>query len=260
MTRFEMRTFVTVLAMVAACSTTTGNGDDDDGTTIDATVVQLPDAAVATPDAPVATPDAMLSAPDAAAGVDAAVGVDAAAGVVAAAEPDAAAGVDAAAGPDAAASVCLADASYGAATLSNQIAQSDAGTSQLLYGGFLNADATPDAVQIELYAGFGAFTSAPIQPGTYPLTGAELNYATCGVCVRLLTDISMGSASDAGYLATGGTLTITSVTPNITGTLSNLTFQHVNIAPSPSFMSTPHPDLCTSAITSAAFDVVVTII
>lgn len=106
---------------------------------------------------------------------------------------------------------------------------------------------------IELYNGFGVF-GAGITTGTYTLTGDELDYATCGVCVRLYTEAD----PDDGYLATGGTVTVTALSPNLVVDLSDLTFEHVTIDPT-TFASTPHADSCTSTMTSAPFDVLPTL-
>ncbi len=152
---------------------------------------------------------------------------------------------DCAADPACTGGACLADADYGAATVSNQLVD-DGLPDGLVVGGELNADA--DLLVVELYAGFGAM-SGGIVPGTYALAGDDLNYATCGLCLRLFSE----DTEDAGYFATGGTVTITSVSPNAVIDVSNATFEHVEVDPT-TFESTPHADGCTSAITSASFD------
>ena len=115
-----------------------------------------------------------------------------------------------------------------------------------------------DALKVELYGGFGVFSGGTIAPGTYQLTGAELNYATCGVCLRVLTNTdSSTSMYEHDYLATGGTVTITTVGTaagqQFTASLSNVTFGHVTID-STTFQSTPAGDGCTSAISSASLN------
>lgn len=165
--------------------------------------------------------------------------------------------------PDAAPVACLAEETYGDAMFGDQQAfaqrMAASGAPDLIAGiGVLNMDQTPDIVQLELYKGFGPFAAGEIVPGTYQLTGAELQYSSCGVCVRVLTDLdTMGNASDSGYFATGGTVTITMAGDQMGGgtlefTLSNITLEHVNINEQ-TFMSTPHPDMCESAVTSASF-------
>jgi hypothetical protein len=70
---------------------------------------------------------------------------------------------------------------------------------------------------------------------------SETNYETCG---------------DGAYMATSGVLALTTVTPNVKGTLSNTNFTHVTVDPD-TYHSTPVGD-CTSSITSIAFDFPVT--
>lgn len=119
--------------------------------------------------------------------------------------------------------------------------------------GAVNADAQPDVLSVELYKGFGVFSVGELVPGTYPLTGAELNYGTCGVCVTLLTDFTGSGFADDGYLATAGSVTITSVSPNFAGSVSGIEFEHITL--DANFNSTPHADGCTSAMAAASFDV-----
>lgn len=122
------------------------------------------------------------------------------------------------------------------------------------YTGTLNAD--PDNLDIEMYTGFGVFSSG-IHTGTFKLTGADLDYATCGLCVLVLTDSSGGSPTDT-YMATGGSVTITSLQPTLTGTLDNVTFTHVSIDPN-TFESTSVGDGCNSSIASLAISAPVTV-
>jgi hypothetical protein len=153
---------------------------------------------------------------------------------------------------------CTATESYGAATIGNQSAVYNMTPNPDLLAGFgtLNDDTTPDVFQVELYKGFGPFMTGEIVPGTYQLTGAELDYATCGVCVRILSDLNTANGEYVDdYFQTGGTVTITSVSPNLTLTVSNITLEHVTINPQ-TFESTPVGDGCESAITSGSFDAV----
>ena len=122
---------------------------------------------------------------------------------------------------------------------------------QETWAGALNTDT--DVLQLELYAGFGGFGSGDIKPGTYQLTGAELNYMTCGVCLRIFTDVTgTGSAAKAkdDYFATGGTVTLTATSgSNFSASISNITMNHVTID-SMTFKSTPVADGCNAAIMS----------
>jgi hypothetical protein len=66
-----------------------------------------------------------------------------------------------------------------------------------------------DIVQLELWDGQGAFTGGVVRTGTFTISGAETSYQTCGVCLRAVGD--KGTAGQKLYLATGGTVEITSV-------------------------------------------------
>lgn len=88
---------------------------------------------------------------------------------------------------------------------------------------------TQDVVQVELWDGRGAFTGGAVTPGTYQITGAETDHATCGVCVRALGD--RGGAGQKEYFASGGSVEITAVGGNgapIAATITNVTFDEVD--------------------------------
>ena len=85
-----------------------------------------------------------------------------------------------------------------------------------------------DIVQLELWDGQGAFTGRKVALGTYPITGAELSYTTCGVCVRAVGD--KGAAGTKLYMATGGSVQVTAIGINgapIAATLNSVTFGEV---------------------------------
>lgn len=163
---------------------------------------------------------------------------------------------------------CTADASYGTADFgsgSDQFAETSGSGNMhtIVWGavvGSTSASGMPDAVQLELYANFGAFAGSDIHTGTFQLTGDEANYATCGVCLRMFTDLHMqGSdiASTDDYFATAGTVTLSTITGNtFSGTLSNVTFQHVNIGSD--FTSTPVGD-CTSTMSAGTMNAPLTV-
>jgi len=112
-----------------------------------------------------------------------------------------------------------------------------------------------DGIAIILYAGYGAFDGAAITPGTYQIAGDELDFATCGVCVVMSTNVTSTGYED-DYMATGGTVTITAagsaVGGTMSGSLSNVTFHHAEIAMG-NGDTTISDDSCTSAITNATF-------
>lgn len=145
---------------------------------------------------------------------------------------------------------CKVDSSLG--TLSSfTLVGSYYGTDQdgaWLQGNFAYND-DRDVVVLELYEGKGAF-SGPPAVGTYPLTGAELNYATCGVCVLLAADYADGGPS---YFATGGSVTLSSVNGQLTGILDDVTFGHVTID-EVTHVSTPVDDGCASQLERLTFD------
>lgn len=151
---------------------------------------------------------------------------------------------------------CLAEVAYGTPTLADAFAGRDVDTNPELvyYNGSMNADY--DDLTIELYKGFGAFTETEIVPTTIQLTGDEADYYTCGACVLIYANWNRDT-EEAGmvYLAIGGTLNLTQVTPNIQGTLINASFVHVTIDEEGA--SSPAPDNCASSIASTSFDVVV---
>lgn len=125
--------------------------------------------------------------------------------------------------------------------------------------GPINADAMPDLLAIDLYAGYGAFEGMNISPKTITLTGVEADYASCGACVLLLTDLHQagsGAAITDTYMANGGTLTLTSTATNFTGSLSNVTFRRVMIG---SGGATTNVGTCASGLDGGSFTAPITI-
>jgi len=146
--------------------------------------------------------------------------------------------------------MCTASSGYGAASIvsngsayaftATQIAEDESTgliDSNQGFAGNINADATPDMFEIDLYEGFGTFMGSGgyITTGTFTLAGPDLSFQNCGLCVQLYTDLgSDGSPTDL-YFATGGTVTLTSVgtptgsdvsTGTLAGTVSNVAFAH----------------------------------
>ena len=154
-----------------------------------------------------------------------------------------------AAAPDATA--CAAAPSYDAFVSATAASESPTGgpTPDLIE---LEAElAGGDVAVIQLYKGFGAFAAGEIAPGTYPIAGDETQYATCGVCVLV---VPLEDA-DAPYLAQAGAVTITSITPNLAGSVADVALVHVELDDEQ--VSTPAEDGCATAITAATFDAVV---
>jgi hypothetical protein len=150
---------------------------------------------------------------------------------------------------------------FGTPTIGGQVAQgmgtSDAPTMIDLQG-TLNADATPDALELQFYMGYGVFTTA-IAPGTYELSGDELNGSTCGLCTFIFADVdTAGQTAKESYFATAGSFTLTETGANITGTFTGLELQEVTIAQDGSLTTTPVDNGCTTSIASGSFTAAVT--
>jgi hypothetical protein len=126
----------------------------------------------------------------------------------------------------------------------------------------LEATMPGDLLAVELYADYPPFegNDAGIVPGTYEISGEQLNYATCGVCVRVLTNATSNGYDDS-YLATGGTLTITAngntVGQPFTATFTNIGLRHVNIDDM-TFESTAAADNCRSTLGNASVNATIT--
>ncbi|HUQ04716.1 MAG TPA: hypothetical protein VM261_19580 [Kofleriaceae bacterium] len=118
----------------------------------------------------------------------------------------------------------------------------------------LETGATPDVIELRLFAGYGAFAGGAIRTGTFQLTGPELDVLECGICAGVITDTTMDGYAD-DYLPTGGTLELTAIGTAagqmLTGRLTNLTFRHTIVAEDGT--STPADDTCATMVTSATF-------
>jgi hypothetical protein len=165
-------------------------------------------------------------------------------------------------GPDgSSAAACQAKPSYGTPTFGSAMqgaGGSGSGSSQYVaWQGEL--DTVPDILDIELYA----TSTAGVTARSNIDLSTENQYQTCDACVLIWTQVTQTGSGSAAmtnigqfYLATSGTLNITSVSPNVTGTLQNAQFTHVTIDNSgtmPTYKSTPANDGCTSMVTSASF-------
>jgi hypothetical protein len=160
--------------------------------------------------------------------------------------------------------VCNATASYGTVNLGTMQVETNYAAGVLGSNapheqdmdGALNADT--DLIHLWVYDGFGSFgtgSADKIKTGTYPLTGNETSFATCGICLFIDTDFVSGGMPKDTYFATGGSLNLTSVGSNgsgtFAGTLSNVTLAHVTINQTDG--TTTAVGDCNSAITSLAF-------
>jgi hypothetical protein len=99
----------------------------------------------------------------------------------------------------------------------------------------------------------------------------QSNLQSCGACVFMVMNADTTNPQNVeeiqlgpDYVATSGTLDLTQVpavpattTSRISGTLSNVVFEHMNVD-STTFATTPAADGCRFTLSSATFDAVVT--
>ena len=125
-------------------------------------------------------------------------------------------------------------------------------------GAALTTATPPDVVFVSFYSGFTPFgtDAAPTAavPGTYQLTGEQLQFSSCGVCVTATAKITQ--AGDGGqFMATGGSVKITTNGAAVGGTLaielSNVTFEQATF--SDMGVSTPVGNGCTTKITKLVY-------
>jgi hypothetical protein len=118
----------------------------------------------------------------------------------------------------------------------------------------------PDLIEIELWDGLGAFEGGAVAPGTYEITGDEAQVVTCGVCLYIYSDATVveGEIVDSAkdYIATGGSITVDTITGNFTGTLDSVSFTEIDWT---SELGEPLEDGCTTAIPAADFDAAITV-
>jgi hypothetical protein len=237
MTRFSAVSSLFLIAAAAAC------GDDSGGTvdatpTVDASTVDgdVVDGAVIDGSSIDSGEVPDSGAPDAGTAADAATPIDAAPD----AEPVPDAGLD---------ETCVVPLG-GFGAIGDVVVTVNTASAPALSTSFpLDQTTAPDTLFIELWDGWGAFPDQ-VTTGTFPLTGEEGSYSTCGACVFIRGDV-VGPGSTTGFwMATGGTLTVTSIEGNLTGTLSNVTFAHM----ANGSQTVPANDGCETSIESAAFD------
>lgn len=125
--------------------------------------------------------------------------------------------------------------------------QDGAGNQTVAFLGALQAGPMGDTLDIQLIQGMGAFTGGPPAAGTYALTGAEAQLATCGVCVV----VEVGPARD-DYAAQSGTLVIAAVDTHFQASLADVQLAHVVVDPVTSRSTIV--DSCATSITAASWD------
>jgi hypothetical protein len=106
----------------------------------------------------------------------------------------------------------------------------------------LNLDVKTDILAVWLRPGRGAFPGA-LTEGTFPITGADADFASCGACVFIAADFDSktGKASDF-YMATGGTVKVNSVHGHLDVSVTGLSFTHINLD------NDQQLDACTSTV------------
>jgi hypothetical protein len=126
----------------------------------------------------------------------------------------------------------------------------DPGADFLDYEGALDPTTS---LEISLYTGTSDFPGSTVGPETKDLSGSDdSQFATCGSCVLLYAGIGSDGVAQETFLATGGTLTVTSTTTNFAGTLANLVLTQIDIDDQTE-MSSPDPQGCASSIASLSF-------
>jgi len=111
----------------------------------------------------------------------------------------------------------------------------------------LDAGPPRDTLFLRMTPGTGAL-SGGLVPGTYPLAGVDINYNQCGLCVNIIADIVPGQGPTKFYMATGGMVTLTSVTPPLVGSVSNLNLAEMELSSGALI-----PGGCTTSIAAASF-------
>ncbi len=137
--------------------------------------------------------------------------------------------------PDAgpAAATCAVPDTMGTMTLVNPVAQqsNQPGSQGALHILSLVADldtaATPDKLNLQFWDGAGVFTGA-VTTGTFTIAGPETSLETCGACVAVLGNFTSGVGAEMFYAASSGTVTLTSVTTNLTGSVSTIHLKQID--------------------------------
>lgn len=117
------------------------------------------------------------------------------------------------------------------------------------YKMFATAPADGLVVQLELWDNRGSFTGGASHAGTFELAGPDLDPATCGVCLRALSDYGMPTAME--FFATGGTVAIDQFTAAdgaaFSATVTGAAFDQISTAD-----KTTVADGCTTTIDNIA--------
>ena len=110
--------------------------------------------------------------------------------------------------------------------------------------GALQPGPSADTLDIQLIQGLGAFGGQPPATGTYALTGAESQLATCGVCVVL-----EAGTPRAYFAAQRGKLVIEQIDTTFKASLSDAVLAHVEVDPTTSVSTIV--DACQTTISAS---------
>jgi len=118
--------------------------------------------------------------------------------------------------------------------------------------GVMNSDV--DVLGLSLFANFGGFGSGgDIAPGTYTIQGDDAAWSTCVICVLIATDVGSDGTPKDFYFATSGSVTLTTVTGQLSGSVTGANFIHVGTSMGQP-ADPPAVDSCASTISSATFN------
>jgi len=120
------------------------------------------------------------------------------------------------------------------------------------YKGYVEAESADLGLLVETEEDYGG----PTGPDTIVIEGPELNYATCGTCIRILEQISFsGGTVDRQFLAQTGMLTLSEYDlASEAGAIEGVMFHEVTIDDQ-TFESTLVPDDCRVWIGSHTYSV-----
>jgi hypothetical protein len=153
-------------------------------------------------------------------------------------------------------SVCYVEESYGDLGNPNGTAVAfKTNGGGILYTLTLEVGPPPDEFRLELYKGLGVFKDG-LTTGVFPIVGDELNYGTCGVCPIIYENKDISKLFRGAYIATSGTVTLTSVDGKLIGDMKDVTMEHVTID-NGDFHSVPATDHCVTKIDSLNFSAII---
>lgn len=140
------------------------------------------------------------------------------------------------------------------------IADEDANppTSYLAFDDNLNSDAMPDILEVYLTPGQGVFTDG-LKTGTFTISGDETDWGACGACVTIYGDSPDPTMFDYTqlYQASSGSVTINSITTNLSGEIKNVVLKAVTFD-SDTGTQADDGSGCTATIADATFTAPIT--